>query len=127
MKRMIALLLALCSLLSLAACGNVMLTEAPEATEAPEEAQTLLEAEDPAMTRRPLQEDYLEENGWELREEYYELARAWRQELAAQRALPEEEAEKVSAILEKSMSGIASLSVPLVVDVQVGHSWAEAH
>ena len=40
---------------------------------------------------------------------------------------PEEEAEQVSAILEKSMSGIASLSVPLVVDVQVGHSWAEAH
>ena len=40
---------------------------------------------------------------------------------------PEEEAEQVSAILKKSMAGIASLRVPLVVDVGFGSSWAEAH
>ena len=40
---------------------------------------------------------------------------------------PEEEAEQVSSILKNSMSGIASLSVPLVVDVHAGKSWAEAH
>ena len=39
----------------------------------------------------------------------------------------EEEAEQVSAILKKSMTGIASLRVPLVVDVGFGSSWAEAH
>jgi DNA polymerase-1 len=40
---------------------------------------------------------------------------------------PEEEAGQVSSILKNSMSGIASLSVPLVVDVHAGKSWAEAH
>ena len=40
---------------------------------------------------------------------------------------PEEEAELVCEILKKSMSGIASLSVPLVVEVKTGYSWAEAH
>ena len=40
---------------------------------------------------------------------------------------PEEEADQVSSILKNSMSGIASLSVPLVVDVHAGKSWAEAH
>lgn len=40
---------------------------------------------------------------------------------------PKEEAELVCEILKKSMSGIASLSVPLVVEVKTGYSWAEAH
>ena len=40
---------------------------------------------------------------------------------------PEEEAGQVSDILLKSMSGIASLKVPLVVAVHSGRSWAEAH
>lgn len=40
---------------------------------------------------------------------------------------PEEEAEQVSEILRESMSGIASLCVPLPVDVNTGKSWAEAH
>ena len=40
---------------------------------------------------------------------------------------PEEEAQQVSEILRESMSGIASLCVPLPVDVNTGKSWAEAH
>ncbi|MBO7422673.1 MAG: hypothetical protein J6T99_04715, partial [Oscillospiraceae bacterium] len=40
---------------------------------------------------------------------------------------PEDEAEQVGAILKNSMSGIASLRVPLLVDVSAGRSWAEAH
>ena len=40
---------------------------------------------------------------------------------------PEEEAEQVCEILRKSMSCVASLSVPLAVEVKSGYSWAEAH
>ena len=40
---------------------------------------------------------------------------------------PEDEAEQVGAILKNSMSGIAYLRVPLLVDVSAGRSWAEAH
>ncbi len=40
---------------------------------------------------------------------------------------PQEEAEQVKQILSDSMSGIASLSVPLAVEVNAGQSWAEAH
>ena len=40
---------------------------------------------------------------------------------------PEEESDRVCKILEKSMSCIASLSVPLVVEVKSGDNWAEAH
>ena len=40
---------------------------------------------------------------------------------------PEEEVVQVCNILKNSMCGIASLSVPLVVDVKTGNSWAEAH
>ena len=40
---------------------------------------------------------------------------------------PEEEAEKVKQILASSMSGIVKLSVPLPVEVNIGHSWGEAH
>ena len=40
---------------------------------------------------------------------------------------PEEEAEQVCEILRKSMSFVASLSVPLAVEVKSGYSWAEAH
>ena len=40
---------------------------------------------------------------------------------------PEAEAERVKAILSEEMENAASLSVPLVVDAHIGHSWAEAH
>ena len=40
---------------------------------------------------------------------------------------PEEEADRVVKILEEEMSGVAKLSVPLVVEAKKGHSWAEAH
>ena len=40
---------------------------------------------------------------------------------------PAEEAEQVCIILEESMSGIAELSVPLMVEVKTGLNWAEAH
>ena len=40
---------------------------------------------------------------------------------------PEEEAERVSALLTREMEHTASLSVPLTADAHIGHSWAEAH
>ena len=40
---------------------------------------------------------------------------------------PEAEAQAVADILREEMSGAAKLSVPLTVDVKIGHSWAEAH
>lgn len=40
---------------------------------------------------------------------------------------PEAEAETVSAILKEEMEHAVELSVPLLVEVGVGHSWAEAH
>lgn len=40
---------------------------------------------------------------------------------------PEHEAERVAEILREEMSGAVQLSVPLTVDVKIGHSWAEAH
>lgn len=39
---------------------------------------------------------------------------------------PESEAEEAKAILEREMTQVASLSVPLVADAQVGRSWYEA-
>ena len=40
---------------------------------------------------------------------------------------PAEETEAVSRILKEEMENAASLSVPLTVEVQSGHSWGEAH
>ena len=40
---------------------------------------------------------------------------------------PPDEVDKAVAILRREMSGAADLSVPLVVDVGVGGTWAEAH
>ncbi len=40
---------------------------------------------------------------------------------------PAAEAERVAALARSVMSSVASLAVPLVVDVGVGPSWAEAH
>ena len=40
---------------------------------------------------------------------------------------PEDEAARVSEILKHEMEHTVELSVPLTVDVQRGHSWAEAH
>ena len=40
---------------------------------------------------------------------------------------PEEETERVSALLKREMEQAAELSVPLTAEVHAGHSWAEAH
>ena len=40
---------------------------------------------------------------------------------------PREEAEEVKALLEKEMSAVMALSVPLPVDAAIGASWGEAH
>lgn len=40
---------------------------------------------------------------------------------------PEDEADTVIKILTEEMSGVAKLSVPLIVEAKTGHSWAEAH
>ena len=40
---------------------------------------------------------------------------------------PGEEAERVRQILTEEMENAAQLSVPLLADAHIGHSWAEAH
>ena len=40
---------------------------------------------------------------------------------------PEDEAERVKAILTDEMEHAGSFSVPLIAEAHVGHSWAEAH
>ncbi|MBR1497460.1 MAG: DNA polymerase I [Oscillospiraceae bacterium] len=40
---------------------------------------------------------------------------------------PEDEAQKVREILMEEMQNVAELSVPLLVDANIGKSWAEAH
>ena len=40
---------------------------------------------------------------------------------------PEEEAERVCTILRDEMEHAANLKVPLTVEANIGHSWAEAH
>ncbi len=40
---------------------------------------------------------------------------------------PEAEAEAVCAVLTEEMERVASLSVPLIAEAGVGHSWADAH
>ena len=37
------------------------------------------------------------------------------------------EVEKLAAIVQEEMEGAATLSVPLKVDWNYGHSWFEAH
>jgi DNA polymerase-1 len=39
---------------------------------------------------------------------------------------PESEAQEIAELLRSAMEGVMHLSVPLVVDVGVGRSWAEA-
>ena len=41
--------------------------------------------------------------------------------------VPQAEAEATAALARQVMEGAASLSVPLVVETGVGHTWAEAH
>jgi DNA polymerase-1 len=41
--------------------------------------------------------------------------------------VPEPELKRVKRALPELMSGVASLRVPLVVDVGVGRNWDEAH
>ncbi len=40
---------------------------------------------------------------------------------------PAEEAERVATLMKHTMEQVVRLDVPLVVDVGVGHSWAESH
>lgn len=40
---------------------------------------------------------------------------------------PESDGEQVRAILKEEMENAAHLSVPLVADTEIGHSWSEAH
>lgn len=40
---------------------------------------------------------------------------------------PGDEAEQVRSILKEEMENAVNLSVPLLVDAHIGHSWAEAH
>ena len=40
---------------------------------------------------------------------------------------PENNSERVKALLEEEMSGAAKLSVPLTANAKIGRSWAEAH
>jgi len=40
---------------------------------------------------------------------------------------PEQEADRVKALLQEEMEGVAALSVPLVADAKAGRTWAEAH
>ncbi len=40
---------------------------------------------------------------------------------------PEGEVEAVKALLEREMTGVAELKVPLVADAAAGRSWGEAH
>jgi DNA polymerase I len=41
--------------------------------------------------------------------------------------VPGDEVERVRAELPRLMSGVAELSVPLVVEVGVGENWDKAH
>ena len=40
---------------------------------------------------------------------------------------PEAEAEHVRKLLEEEMENAVQLSVPLIAEAHIGHSWAEAH
>ena len=40
---------------------------------------------------------------------------------------PEGEAERVKALLQEEMEGVAALSVPLIADAKVGKTWAQCH
>ena len=100
MKRMISLLLTLCVLLSLCACGAAGVDPAPVesgAAETPgtpareaggEDGSVLARAVYPSMAQRPRQEEYLKENGWEVDGAYFEAEQAWREALAALRDQP---------------------------------------
>ena len=38
---------------------------------------------------------------------------------------PDEELEELTAIVKKTMEGVVSLNVPLIVDLHVGRNWGE--
>lgn len=40
---------------------------------------------------------------------------------------PEGEADRVKALLQEEMEGVAALSVPLIADAKAGRTWAECH
>ena len=41
--------------------------------------------------------------------------------------VPEEEVEATKPVVQVVMEGVATLRVPLAVEIGTGHSWAEAH
>ena len=41
--------------------------------------------------------------------------------------VPEESVEKARLLIQSTMEQVAKLSIPLIVDVGVGHSWKDAH
>lgn len=82
MKRLFSLLLALSLLLSLCACATA--AEDPDASEA-----VLTRAVYPTMAPRPNQEDYVKNNGWDLKSAYYTAEKAWRADLTALRSQPQ--------------------------------------
>ena len=41
--------------------------------------------------------------------------------------VPQDEVERIKALVRDSMEGVMSLSVPLLVDLGLGSNWAEAH
>ena len=41
--------------------------------------------------------------------------------------VPEDEIDKVKAIVERDMQGVVKLSVPLTVDCNYGRTWIDAH
>ena len=84
MKRLLSLLLVLCSLLSLC-----VFAAASDETESGEDDQAVLaRAVYPSMSPRPRQEDYVKENGLDLDNAYFEAEKAWRQDLGALRSQP---------------------------------------
>lgn len=80
MRRCLALLLAFCCLLGLCACGGT--AQSDPGTGA------LVAPVYPSMRPQPDQADYLMDNGWGVKDEYFTALRAWREDLAALRDQP---------------------------------------
>lgn len=108
MKRILSILLALCCLLPLCACGASAPAQSADPSETPAQpaeagntpespageepkplAAVLTEPVYPSMAPSPRQEDYLKDGGWTLDDAYFEAERAWWTDLDALRNQPE--------------------------------------